>query len=129
MAEQSTPTPPAGDLFDEIEQLKRERNAVILVGYQAAGTRGRRLLEGELTIKLLGRYVGVRAEIVNVAAFSVHSDQAETLQWLGTAPREPEVCYVVHGDPAAAQALHDAIRRELRWNAVVPHHLEQVRLD
>jgi metallo-beta-lactamase family protein len=110
-------------------RLGDERNAVILVGYQAAGTRGRRLLEGEPTIKLLGRYIGVRAEIVNVPAFSVHSDQAETLQWLSTAPRPPEVCYVVHGDPAAAQALHDAIRRELRWNAVVPHHLEQVRLD
>jgi metallo-beta-lactamase family protein len=110
-------------------RLGDERNAVILVGYQAEGTRGRRLLEGEPTIKLLGRYVGVRAQIVNVPAFSVHSDQGETLAWLRTAPRAPEVCYVVHGDPAAAQALHDAIRRELKWNAVVPHHLEQVRLD
>jgi metallo-beta-lactamase family protein len=110
-------------------RLGDERNAVILVGYQAEGTRGRRLLEGEPTIKLLGRYIGVRAQIVNVPAFSVHSDRAETLAWLRTAPRAPEVCYVVHGDPAAAQALHDAIRRELGWNAVVPHHLEQVRLD
>jgi metallo-beta-lactamase family protein len=110
-------------------RLGDERNAVILVGYQAEGTRGRRLLEGEPTVKLLGRYIGVRAQIVNVAAFSVHSDQAETLAWLRTAPRAPEACYVVHGDPAAAQALHDAIRRELKWNAVVPHHLEQVRLD
>jgi metallo-beta-lactamase family protein len=110
-------------------RLGDERNTVILVGYQAEGTRGRRLLEGEPTIKLLGRYIGVRAQIVNVPAFSVHSDQAETLAWLRTAPRAPEVCYVVHGDPAAAKALHDAIRRELKWNAVVPHHLEQVRLD
>ncbi len=110
-------------------RLGDERNAVILVGYQAEGTRGRRLLEGEPTIKMLGRYIAVRAQIVNVAGFSVHSDQPETLAWLKTAPRAPEVCYVVHGDPAAARALRDAIARELRWNAVVPRHLEQVRID
>ncbi|MBE3602760.1 MBL fold metallo-hydrolase [bacterium] len=110
-------------------RLGDERNAVILVGYQAEGTRGRKLLDGEPAIKMLGRYVGVRAQIVNVPGFSVHSDQAETLAWLRTAPRAPEVCYVVHGDPAAAQALRDAIVRELRWTAVVPRHLEQVRID
>ncbi len=110
-------------------RLGDERNAVILVGYQAEGTRGRKLLDGEAAIKLLGRYVGVRAQIVNVPGFSVHSDQAETLAWLGTAPRAPEVCYVVHGDPSAAEALRSAIARELRWTAVVPRHLEQVRID
>jgi len=110
-------------------RLGDARNAVILVGYQAQGTRGRRLLEGEQTVKMLGRYIPVRAQIVDVPAFSVHSDQAETLAWLGTAPRAPEICYVVHGDPAAAAALRDAITHELRWLAVVPRHLEQVRID
>src|SRR5271157_5914850 len=110
-------------------RLPDERNTVILVGYQAEGTRGRSLLEGAPSVKMLGRYVSVRAEIVNVPAFSVHADQAEILSWLKTAPRPQEVVYVVHGDPPAAQALREAIVKQLRWNAVVPRHLEQVRLD
>ncbi len=110
-------------------RLPDERNAVVLVGYQAEGTRGRLLLNGEPTIKMLGRYIAVRAEIVNVPAFSVHADQAELIEWLKTAPNTPATCYVVHGDVAAAHALSDEIRKQLRWNAVVPRHLEVVRVD
>jgi metallo-beta-lactamase family protein len=109
--------------------LPDARNAVILVGYQAEGTRGRALLEGAPAVKMLGRYVPVRAEVVNVPAFSVHADRAEILAWLATAPRRPELAFIVHGDPAAAQSLCAAVRKELGWNAVVPRHLEQVRID
>jgi metallo-beta-lactamase family protein len=110
-------------------RLPDQRNTVVLVGYQADGTRGRRLLNGEPTIKMLGRYIAVRAEIVNVPAFSVHADQAELLAWLSTAPHPPATCYVVHGELAAAHALREEIRKQLGWNAVVPHHLEVVRID
>lgn len=109
--------------------LPDPNNTVILVGYQALGTRGRSLLEGAPTVKMLGRYVPVRAEIVDVPAFSVHADQGEIIGWLRKAPSPPETCYVVHGDPEAAAALCREIRTQLGWNAVVPRHLEQVRLD
>ncbi len=105
------------------------RNTVILVGYQAEGTRGRLILDGASSVKMLGRYVPVRAEVVNVPGFSVHADQAEIIGWLETAPRPPEAVYVVHGDPPAAEALRSAIVTQLKWNAVVPRHLELVRLD
>jgi metallo-beta-lactamase family protein len=111
------------------QRLGDERNTVMLVGYQAEGTRGRLLLDGAPTIKMLGRYIGVKAEIVNVPAFSVHADQKEMIGWLSTARRAPEICYIVHGSPAASEALREAIRRQLGWHAVVPRHLEQVRLD
>ncbi len=110
-------------------RLPDQRNTVILVGFQADGTRGRALLEGATTVKMLGRYVPVRAEVVNVPAFSVHADQGEILGWLRTARRAPETCFVVHGEPSAAGALCDAIRTQLGWNAVAPRHLERVRLD
>lgn len=110
-------------------RLGDERNTVILVGYQAQGTRGRHLLEGAPTVKMLGRYVAVRAEIVDIPAFSVHADREETLGWLASARSRPELVYVVHGDPPAAGALADAIGTRLGWNAVVPRQLEQVRLD
>lgn len=112
-----------------LHRLTDERNSVILVGFQADGTRGRALVEGARSIKLLGRYVAVRAEIINVPAFSVHADRSEILDWLRTASRPPEVTFVVHGEPTAAQALHDHIEQQLNWTAVVPRYLEQVRLD
>jgi metallo-beta-lactamase family protein len=110
-------------------RLPDPRNTVILVGYQAEGTRGRSLLEGASSVKMIGRYVPVGAEIVNIPAFSVHADQSEIISWLKRAAAAPEVVYVVHGDPVAAEALRSTIVRELRWNAVVPRYLERVRLD
>ena len=110
-------------------RLPDPRNTVILVGYQAEGTRGRSLLEGASSVKMIGRYAPVRAEIVNIPAFSVHADQSEIINWLKRATAAPEVVYVVHGDPVAAEALRATIVRELRWNAVVPRYLERVRLD
>ena len=110
-------------------RLPDERNTVILPGFQAAGTRGRSLLDGATALKMLGRYVPVRAEIVNVPAFSVHADQRELLAWLRAAPRAPEVVYVVHGEPAASTALQQAIAGQLGWLAAVPRCDEVVRLD
>jgi metallo-beta-lactamase family protein len=110
-------------------RLSDERNTVMLVGYQAEGTRGRSLLDGAASVKMLGRYVPVRAEIVNIPAFSVHADRSEIIGWLKSAAAVPEVVYVVHGDPAAAEALRSTIVRELGWNVAVPRYLERVRLD
>ena len=112
-----------------LKRLPDERSAVVLVGFQAAGTRGRSLLDGQRALKLLGRYIAVHAEVVNVPAFSVHADQAEILAWMRTAPRPPATTFVVHGEPTASAALHDAIEAELGWTAAVPRYLEQVRLD
>jgi metallo-beta-lactamase family protein len=109
-------------------RLPDPKNTVILVGFQAEGTRGRALLEGARAVKMLGQYVPVRAEIVNVPAFSVHADQPELLAWLRTAPRPPDTVFVVHGEPRAAEALRSAIQADLGWTAAVPRHLEQVRL-
>ena len=109
-------------------RLPDPRNTVILVGYQAEGTRGRRLLQREPEIKMLGRYVPVKAEVANIDAFSVHADQGEIIQWLRSAPRRPEMVYVVHGDPPAAAALREAVEKELGWKAAVARHLEGVPL-
>lgn len=109
--------------------LPDERNTVVLPGYQAVGTRGRALADGEPAVKMLGRYVPVRAEVVSVPGLSVHADADELVGWLGRAPREPEVTYVVHGEPDASRALRDRIRDELGWTCVVPRDGEIVRLD
>jgi metallo-beta-lactamase family protein len=93
------------------------------------GTRGRQLLEGARQLKMHGRYVPVRAEIVDVPDFSVHADATELVAWLRRCPTVPEAVYVVHGEPASSDALAEAIRDQLEWNVVVPAYGERVRLD
>lgn len=110
-------------------QLPDPRNCVVLTGYQAEGTRGRQLADGARQVKIHGRYVPVRAEVVDVPDFSVHSDADETLAWLGRAPRPPRTVYVVHGEPRGAEALARRIADELGWTAVVPSYGERVLLD
>jgi metallo-beta-lactamase family protein len=109
-------------------QLPDPRNCVVLTGYQAVGTRGRQLLEGARQVKVHGRYVPVRAEIVVVPQFSVHADADEILSWLAGAPQPPEVVYVVHGERSASESLAAKIQEELGWLAVVPEQGERVRL-
>jgi len=103
-------------------------NAVVLVGYQAEGTRGRDLVEGATSVKIHGQYVVVRAEVVAVDGFSVHADADELLAWIGSAPQPPEVVYVVHGEPAASATLAERVRDELGLLAVVPSDGEKVTL-
>ncbi len=110
-------------------QLPDPRNCVVLTGYQAVGTRGRQLLEGATQLKMHGRYVPVRAEVVEVQDFSVHADADETIGWLRRSPARPRVAYVVHGEPEAAYALARRIGSDLGWDAVVPRQGERVRLD
>jgi metallo-beta-lactamase family protein len=111
------------------QRLPDRRNTVILVGFQTEGTRGRSFLDGARSVKMLGRYVPVRAEVVHVPAFSVHADQRELLDWLRTAPQPPEMTFVVHGEHSAAEAFRTTIEATLGWTVAVPHYLEQVRLD
>lgn len=108
--------------------LPDRRNAVVLTGYQAAGTRGRDLLEGAREVKIMGRYVPVRAEIVNDEEFSVHADSGELLAWLRELPEPPETVYVVHGEAESSQALATRIRAELGWCVAVPRAGERVRV-
>lgn len=109
-------------------QLPNPRNCVVLTGYQAVGTRGRQLLDGARQLKMHGRYVPVRAEVVDVTTFSVHADADELLAWLASAS-PPEVVYVVHGEASASTAFARRIGEELGWCAVVPRLGERVRLD
>jgi metallo-beta-lactamase family protein len=108
--------------------LPDPRNSVLLVGFQPVGTRGRDLLAGARQLKIHGRYVPVRAEVAAVDEFSVHADADEVISWLAKMPSPPTTCYVVHGEPSASQTLADRIRDELGWCAVIPNHLEHVRL-
>jgi metallo-beta-lactamase family protein len=108
--------------------LEEPTCSVVLVGYQAQGTRGQALLGGATQLKMLGRYVRVRAEIVNMPAFSVHADSDELMAWLRTASRPPRGVFLVHGELGPARTLARRIEEELDWHAVVPQLDETLRL-
>ena len=108
--------------------LPDRHNTVVLTGYQAIGTRGRALLDGAKELKIHGRYVPVRAEVVSDEEFSVHADADELVAWLRDLPTPPETVYLVHGEADAARLLGDRIRAELDWLTVVPRLGERVRL-
>lgn len=111
------------------QMLPDHRNTVVLTGYQAAGTRGRSLLDGAGQIKIHGQYVPVRAEIVQDSEFSVHADADDLDAWLeGLHPR-PRTVYVTHGEPDSAAALAERIRSRLGVAAVVPSYGEKVVLS
>jgi metallo-beta-lactamase family protein len=109
--------------------LPQERNSVVLVGYQAVGTRGRDLVEGAAALKMHGRYIPVRAEVTQIDGFSVHADGDELLEWASSMVEPPTTTYVVHGEAAASAELARRFRQELRWNAVVPRDGETVRIE
>lgn len=96
-------------------RLPDPRTTVLLVGFQAAGTRGRSLQDGAREVRMLGHDVPVRARIESIDALSAHADREETLRWLGGFTRPPGETYLVHGEPAAAAGLAEAIKARLRW--------------
>ena len=110
-------------------RLPDKRNVVLFVGYQAEGSRGRRLLEGVETIKIHGESIPVRAQIARVDALSGHADENELLRWLGTFPQPPVQTFLVHGEKKGAQALQRTIEERLGWRTSIPTIGDQWILD
>lgn len=105
--------------------LPDPRDAVVVVGFAARGTRARDLVDGAKVLKMFGEYVPVRAMVADVPHFSAHADAAQIIEWLRGAPA-PTTTYLVHGEPDAAAALRDRVDRTLGWTAVVPRSGEHV---
>jgi metallo-beta-lactamase family protein len=108
-------------------RLPDPRTTVLLVGFQAAGTRGWNLQRGASTLRIHGEDVPVRARVETVSGFSAHAGRADLARWAATAPRRPDVVYCVHGEGGALAAAQATLESK-GWNAVVPKHLEQFDL-
>ena len=105
------------------------RNTIALIGYQAEGTRGRRLAEGATTIKMLGHYWPVRAEVASLPNMSVHADRHELVAWLASNAKAPETVFAVHGEPESSAGLVTAVSEQLGWTATAPRLGERVSLE
>lgn len=109
-------------------RLPRETDTFLFAGYQAEGTRGRDMLEGEKTVKIFGEQVPVRCRVRKVNGLSAHADQEELLTWLKGFKKGPKITFVTHGEPATAKAFATTITQQLGWNTIVPQYLESVSL-
>jgi len=105
-----------------------ERNTILLVGYQAGGTRGASLAAGASTIRIHAKDVPVRAEIAKIDTLSAHADAGEIEAWLRMLPRPPKRTFITHGEPDAADALRMRLEYALQWDADVPEYLESTEL-
>jgi metallo-beta-lactamase family protein len=100
--------------------ISRPECAVIFVGFQAAGTLGRRIVDGAPSVRIFGEDYPVRARVFTIGGLSAHADQSALLGWLGRFRKPPRQTWVVHGEPLAANALKEQIQKRLRWPAAVP---------
>ena len=107
-------------------RLPDPRTTVLLVGFQAAGTRGRALEDGAKDLRMFGRTVPVRATVERIDALSAHADCGDILRWLGSLERPPRATYLVHGEPSASSQLREAIGNELGWNVQVAQYMQKV---
>ncbi|PXX15972.1 metallo-beta-lactamase family protein [Nitrosomonas ureae] len=108
--------------------LGRPECSILITGFQAARTLGRRLVDGARQVNILGQEVRVRATIYTIGGLSAHADQADLLAWLGHFQKMPEKIYVVHGELSNSTALVNAIQQKLNWTASIPEYLSEVTL-
>ena len=110
-----------GRVLTYLQQLIDDSSTtVLLVGYQAEGTRGRQLLDGVHEIKLFGKYFPVKATIKSIDSLSAHADQKDLIKWMSTIKNIPECVYLVHGESSALDVFHVKIRDTYNWNIVIP---------
>ena len=105
------------------------KNAIILSGYQAGGTRGAMLAAGDRELRIYGEDVQIRAEVIQMESLSAHADTDGLMAWMKAAEQAPRMTYITHGEPESSDALRIRIKRELGWRARVPEHLEEISVE
>ena len=102
---------------------------IVFVGYQAAGTIGRRILDGEPEVKIMKQWIPVRCRVAKIGGFSAHADWKEVLRWLeGMQTSVPSRTFLTHGEPEAANAMGGHIKERFGWNVHVPQYSERFEL-
>jgi len=110
-----------GRVLTYLQQLIDEPSTtVLLVGYQAEGTRGRQLLDGTHEIRFFGKYYPVKATIKNIDSLSAHADQHDLINWMRNIKNVPECVYLIHGEPTALDEFRVKIKNTYNWNVKIP---------
>tara|TARA_R110002050_G_scaffold21445_5_gene59383 strand:- start:230 stop:1060 length:831 start_codon:yes stop_codon:yes gene_type:complete len=110
-----------GRVLTYLQQLIDDTaTTVLLVGYQAEGTRGRQLQDGASEIRFYGKYYPVKATIKSIESLSAHADQKGLLNWMSSIKNIPEKVYLIHGEPTSLDAFRVKIKNTYKWNVTIP---------
>ena len=112
-----------------VNNITNPRNTIMFVGYQAVGTLGRRIVNGENEVRILGQKYRVKARVARINGFSAHADRDELFKWLEGLERPPRKVFVVHGESESAQRFGDYISEKTGWPVVVPEYRDEIVLD
>lgn len=115
-------------LHHMFHRLRDPDTTFLIAGYQAAGTRGRDLIEGRESIKIFGQYVPVKAQVRVINGLSAHADRSELLQWASTISDQPKKVFITHGEPEVAKKFATTLMEKRNWNGIIPEYLETFRL-
>ncbi len=98
-----------------------ENDTLLFVGYQAEGTKGRKLIEGEKEIKIYGRVIPFRMQIKKFESLSAHGDQKDLINWLSDLKQKPENIFIIHGEREQAKAFQQKLKEVKHWKSEIPH--------
>lgn len=115
-------------LHHAMRVLPNANATLVFVGYQAAGTTGRRIQDGSREVRIMKHWIPVNCRVEHVQGFSAHADWKAVLRWLGGLSTAPKTVFTTHGEPEAAEAMAQHIRENLGWNVHVPHYGETIEL-
>ncbi|MGK2952653.1 MAG: MBL fold metallo-hydrolase RNA specificity domain-containing protein [Thiobacillus sp.] len=109
--------------------LARRESTILITGFQAAGTFGRRLVDGAKRVRLLGEGLPVRADLYTLGGLSAHADRTALLAWLGHFRSKPRQVFVVHGEETVATGFAEDLQKQFGWDAIAPAPGYSVILD
>jgi len=109
-------------------RLQRTNDTILFIGYQAEGTRGRRILNGEETVRLFGLEIPVKCHVEKLEGFSAHADKMEMLEWLDKFQESPKNVFIVHGEEKSATNFGTLINEKYGWNVQVPAYMDSFEL-
>lgn len=110
------------------QKIAINTTTILMVGYQAEGTRGRKLLEGATELRIFGKNREVKASVIHLEGLSAHADQAELMNWLADIKNIPENTFLIHGEPEAIEGFRIKIEESLGWRVTVPKLWDTVQL-
>jgi metallo-beta-lactamase family protein len=111
-----------------VNNITRPKSTIMFVGYQAAGTLGRQIVDGARKVRILGKKYKVKAKVVRIHGFSAHADRDELLDWLRELQVPPRGIFVVHGETESAKAFGNYVRKKTGWEVTVPGYKDEVVL-
>ncbi|RFT16102.1 MAG: Metallo-beta-lactamase family protein, RNA-specific [Candidatus Saccharicenans subterraneus] len=112
-----------------VNNISRPESTILFVGYQARGTLGRQILEGQSPVRIYGQMYQVRATVDQIQGFSAHADRAQLWKWLGSFQKTPRTVFLIHGEKEVIQHFAGEISEQTGWPLVIPEYLSEYQLD